>query len=63
MTTELVLAQEKLPAAFAGRPFPAVIIQAGPEACRHFVEVAYPVDTGSRCLRRGLRAVSPRLGA
>lgn len=38
MTTELVLAQEKLPAAFAGRPFPAVILQAGPDACRQFVE-------------------------
>lgn len=38
MTTELVLAQEKLPVAFAGRSFPTVILQAGPEACRHFVE-------------------------
>jgi site-specific recombinase XerD len=38
MTTDLVLATEKLPPAFASRPFPAVILQAGPEACRHFVE-------------------------
>lgn len=42
MTTELVLAPERppsaFPAAFAGRPFPAVILQAGPEATRRFVE-------------------------
>lgn len=38
MTTELVLTQEKLPVAFAGRPFPAVILQAGPDASRRFVE-------------------------
>lgn len=38
MTTALVLAQEKLPAAFAGRPFPTLILQAGPDATRRFVE-------------------------
>ena len=38
MTTDLVLAPETLPPAFACRPFPAVILQAGPEACRHFME-------------------------
>jgi site-specific recombinase XerD len=38
MTTELVLAQEQLPVAFVGRPFPAMIIQAGPDATRRFVE-------------------------
>jgi len=38
MTTELVLATEKLPAAFVGRPFPAPILQAGPTAARRFVE-------------------------
>lgn len=38
MTTELVSTQEKLPVAFAGRPFPALILQAGPDATRRFVE-------------------------
>lgn len=38
MTTKLVLAQETLPVALAGRPFPAVIMQAGPDASRRLVE-------------------------
>lgn len=38
MTTDLVLAEKNLPPAFASRPFPAVILQAGPEACRQCVE-------------------------
>ena len=38
MTTELVLATGKLPVAFAGRHSPAMIIQAGPDASRRFVE-------------------------
>jgi len=38
MTTELVLAREKLPAAFAGRPFPTIILRAGPGAGRRFIE-------------------------
>ena len=38
MTTEFVLATQRLPAAFAGRTFPSVIFQAGPDATRRFVE-------------------------
>ncbi len=38
MTTDVVLAPKSLPPAFASRPFPAVILQAGPDATRRFVE-------------------------
>lgn len=38
MTTELVLAKENLPLLFAGRAFPRLIVEAGPEAGRRFIE-------------------------
>jgi integrase/recombinase XerD len=38
MTTDLILAPEKTPVAFAGRPFPAIIQEAGPDASRRFIE-------------------------
>jgi integrase/recombinase XerD len=38
MTTDLVLSQEQAPVAFAGRPFPSVILEAGPNASRRFIE-------------------------
>lgn len=38
MTTDLVLAPQNLPPVFASRPFPTVILQAGPDASRRFVE-------------------------
>lgn len=38
MSPDLILPQGKTPVAFAGRPFPAIIQEAGPDASRRFIE-------------------------
>ena len=65
MTSDLVLAQETLPVALAGRPSPAVIMQAGPvpAAAREapvFREVRWPGVVSSGATVRLREGTAPK---